>query len=55
MMPADPGTAQAAPLGVADMLHNGYARVTPFTATTTRNSGLNWTTSAQASMHRAAA
>jgi hypothetical protein len=33
MMPADPGTVQAAPLGVADMLHNGYARVAPFTAT----------------------
>src|ERR1017187_9755923 len=54
MMPADPGTAQAAPLGVADMLRNGYARVTPFTATTTRNSGLNWTTSAHASVRRAA-
>jgi hypothetical protein len=54
MMPADPGTAQAAPLGVADMLHNGYARVAPFTATTTRNSALNWTTRAQASVRRAA-
>src|ERR1017187_10319330 len=54
MMPADPGTVQAAPLGVADMLHNGYARVAPFTATTTRNSALNWTTRAQASVRRAA-
>src|ERR1035438_1021370 len=40
MMLADPAAAQAAPSADADMLHNGYARVTLVTSTTTRHSTL---------------